>query len=143
MRQAERDTLDTSPGGDQPVFPRGADGSLAPPPERAKIRGHMGRARLSARSAAVTILFVAAFEVFACGLCSGDTCALQGTFSHQSHQATSSGDECLCCCGHLLIAPPIHVEPVSLVTPAPDPEPRQATIERQTPVYHPPRALAV
>ena len=111
---------------------------------RAKIPERMGRPRrLTARSAATTILFVAAFEILACGLCSGDTCALQGAFSHHSHQTQSSGDECLCCCGHLLIAPAIHVEPVSLVTPAPDPEPRQATIERQMLIYHPPRALAV
>ena len=103
----------------------------------------MGGGRLTARTAAATILFVAAFEIFGCGLCSGDTCALQGAFSHQSHQTKSSGDECLCCCGHLLIASTIHVEPVSLVTPAPDPEPRQATIERQLSVYHPPRAVAV
>ena len=114
---------------------------LASPPERDKIPERMGRVRLTARSVAAAILFVAAFEIFACGLCSGDTCELRGTLSHQSHQ-TKSGDECLCCCGHLLVAQPIHIEPVSLVTLAPAPEPRQATVERQISVYHPPRALA-
>ena len=111
--------------------------------QRAKIRQRMGRARLTARSAAVAILFVAAFEIVACGLCSGDTCAFQGTFGHPPHQTRSSGDECLCCCGHLLVAAAIHIEPVSLVTLAEDPEPRQATIERQLSIYHPPRVLAV
>jgi len=36
--------------------------------------------------------FIAAFEIFACALCSADTCELQGMLTHQSHQPTSSGD---------------------------------------------------
>jgi hypothetical protein len=88
-------------------------------------------------------MFVAAFEIFGCTLCSADTCALAGTLTHQPHQAKSSGDDCLCCCGHLLVRSAVHIEPVAIVAPAPQPEPAHATIERHTAVYHPPRTLAV
>jgi hypothetical protein len=96
--------------------------------------------RWSHRSAAAVILFIAAFEIFGCALCSGDTCELQGTMTHQSHQTSRSGDQCLCCCGHLMVVSAIHVEPVTIVTPAAPAEPTQPTIERHAPVYHPPRA---
>lgn len=102
----------------------------------------MGLRRWSTRSGAAIILFVAAFEIFECALCSADTCELQGTLTHQSHQTTSSGDECLCCCGHLLVTSAVHIEPVALVALAPQPEPNHATIERHVAVFHPPRTLA-
>ena len=85
------------------------------------------------------ILFVAAFEIFVCGLCSGDTCALQGTLTHRSHQTSDSGDQCLCCCGHLLVAAAVHIEPITIVTSAAHAPTIQATLERQFSVYHPPR----
>ena len=97
-------------------------------------------ARWSHRSAAAVILFIAAFEIFGCALCSGDTCELQGSMTHQSHQTSPSGDQCLCCCGHLMVASVIHVEPVTLVTRATPAELKQPTIERHSYVYHPPRA---
>ena len=96
--------------------------------------------RWSHRSAAAVILFIAAFEIFGCALCSGDTCELQGTMTHHSHETLPSGDQCLCCCGHLMVAPAIHVEPVRIVTHAAPVEPIQPTIERHTLVYRPPRA---
>lgn len=103
----------------------------------------MAPSRWPTRSAAAVILFLAAFEIFGCMLCSADTCQLAGTLTHQSHQTKSSGDDCLCCCGHLLVASAVHIEPVTLVALGPQPEPTQATIERHAAVYHPPRALTV
>lgn len=96
--------------------------------------------RWSVRSAAAVILFIAAFEILGCALCSEDTCELQGSMTHQSHQTSPSGDQCLCCCGHLMVAAAVHIEPVTAVTLATPGEPIQPTIERQSSVYHPPRA---
>jgi hypothetical protein len=96
--------------------------------------------RWSHRMAAAAILFIAGFEIFGCALCSGETCQLQGTMTHQSHQASIAEDQWLCCCGHLLVASAIHVEPVSIVTTGAPAQPIQPTIDRHTSVYHPPRA---
>ena len=103
----------------------------------------MTRARWPTRSAAAVILLIAAFEVFGCVLCSADTCELQGTLTHQSHQAESSGDDCLCCCGHLLVGTAVQIEPFMLVARAPQPVLMQPAIAPQSFVYHPPRALAL
>ena len=86
---------------------------------------------------------IAALEIFGCALCSPEACALAGAFTHQSHQDSSSGDDCLCCCAHFLISSTVHVEPVviasetrEIVTVTPPMAPSFA-------VYHPPQAQVV
>src|SRR6516162_2086573 len=101
----------------------------------------MGRARGAYRSAAVIILLIAAFEFFGCALCSGDTCEFQGNFGDQTHQTTSSGDQCLCCCGHLLVSTAVHVAPSAIVTAAPGVPLPERLVPSQRPVYHPPRLV--
>src|SRR5258708_38035179 len=98
---------------------------------------------MPSRSAAALILFIAALEIFACALCSADTCGLQGTLTHQSHQAKSSGDEYLCCCAHLLVAATVHIGPSVRVARAPEIVLVSALITPHSFVYHPPRALAL
>jgi hypothetical protein len=99
--------------------------------------------RLRAQSAAAVILFVAALEVFGCALCSPDTCALAGTLTHQSHQEQSSGDDCLCCCGHILVGAAVHLEPSVIVAAAPETVLAHLLIAPHSFVYHPPRSLAL
>lgn len=91
---------------------------------------------------ALAIMLLAGSEIVFCAQCSPESCI----FSHnhqKSGDSSQSGDDCLCCCGHLLVVAAVHIEPVTLVTLAPQPEPRHATIERHAAVYHPPRTLAV
>lgn len=95
------------------------------------------------RTATAVILFIAAFEIFACALCSADTCELQGSLTHQSHQATSSGDQCLCCCRHLLVSTAVSVEPFVIRASAPKPVLTSVPLVQRSAVYHPPRALAL
>lgn len=95
------------------------------------------------RTATAVILLIAAFEIFACALCSADTCELQGSLTHQSHQATSSGDQCLCCCGHLLVVAAARVEPSVIRASAPEPVLTSAPRVHHSAVFHPPRALAL
>jgi hypothetical protein len=85
----------------------------------------------------------AAFEIFACALCSGDTCELQDSLTHQSHQAPASGDQSLCCCSHLLVVSAVRVEPYVIRASAPESVLTPAPLVHQSAVFHPPRALAL
>lgn len=91
---------------------------------------------------ALAILLLAGSEIVFCAQCSPESCI----FSHNHHTSrtsSQSGDECLCCCGHLLIRSAVHIEPVTRITLTAEPEPAHVTIERHAAVYHPPRALAL
>lgn len=94
------------------------------------------------RCMALAIMLLASSEIVFCAQCSPESCI----FSHNHHSSrtsSQSGDECLCCCGHLLIRSAVHIEPVTLVTLTAQPEPAHVTIERHAAVYHPPRAIAL
>jgi len=91
------------------------------------------------RLVTLLVLLLAATEIFACELISPDSCI----FSSHSTPDTSeggSGDECLCCCAHIVVVPPItplaslgfisHVVPFDEV---------QAPEFRSIDIEHPPR----
>src|SRR5215469_6224222 len=52
------------------------------------------------------VLLMAATEIFACQLVSPDSCIF---LSHGTPDSSDEGpgDECLCCCAHIVIAAPI------------------------------------
>jgi hypothetical protein len=52
------------------------------------------------------VLLLAATEIFACQLISPDTCIFSSHSSPDSDQGCS-GDGCLCCCAHIVVAAPI------------------------------------
>ena len=91
---------------------------------------------------ALAIMLLAGGEIVFCAQCSPESCIF--SHNHQKSGASSqSGDECLCCCAHLLVRSAVHIVPVALVTLTPQPEPAHFTIERHAAVYHPPRLLAI
>ena len=58
----------------------------------------------------------------------------------QPASGNHSGDGCLCCCSHIVITPAVHIQPMTIVAPAADPQPTDVPIARHSSVFHPPRA---
>lgn len=86
--------------------------------------------RTLVRVVAFLILLLAGAELFACDLISPETCELQ----------TSSHDDCLCCCCHLVLSPPFDLAANDVASAAPrseSPAPPSLELSR---IDHPPRA---
>jgi len=58
------------------------------------------------RVVTVLVLLLAATEIFACDLISPPTCLFSTQTTNDSDQGCS-GDGCLCCCAHIVVAAPI------------------------------------
>jgi hypothetical protein len=71
------------------------------------------------------VLFTAG-EVLACDLLPSDDCFVSQSASHKS-QPPTSGDNCMCCCAHVLIAAPPAAVPSQVVF----------AFERELPSQHP------
>ena len=106
--------------------------------ERAKMGSEAMPSRITTfRIVAVIMLLLTGVELVACEAFSPATCEISGAPSDQS---TDSGDACLCCCFHIVVATPFVLEPtekivaLELVTPVPFPSQESAKI------YHPPKA---
>ncbi len=90
-------------------------------------------------SIAVAILLLAATEIVFCAECSPDSCTLSHWPTHEKSTSSESGDDCLCCCAHLVITLPVHVEPVAIVAPVPFVTPPSLAFVPSQPVFHPPQ----
>lgn len=91
------------------------------------------------RSIAVAILLLAGTEIVFCAQCSPDSCTLSHWPTHEQLPSSDSGDQCLCCCAHLVIALPVHVEPIAMFEAMPrvaSPSLPRAPLQ---PVFHPPQ----
>ena len=90
------------------------------------------------RFAAVLLLLLTGAELFACEIIAPDRCESFGFPSDNPNSA--SDDNCICCCAHILIAPPITlgacVEAVAIPD-SPTPAPPES---EPLSVYHPPKA---
>jgi hypothetical protein len=85
------------------------------------------------------VLLMAATEIFACQLISPDTCIFSNHSSNDSEEG-GSGDGCLCCCAHIVVAAPmaklVPLGFVALVVPFED---FQAPSVPPNRIEHPPR----
>jgi hypothetical protein len=70
----------------------------------------MTRRSTLARIVALSLLLLTGFEIFACELAEGISCELAGA----PDRADSTDDHCLCCCLHVVLAPPPELRPVSV-----------------------------
>ena len=101
----------------------------------------MSLRRTVVRSMAVVFLLMTAAEVFGCELLSSPSCELSSPAGDSGQSGHRSGDECFCCCHHIVLGQsPIvltALEPVELLVPAfPD-----SAFEFFTPsIDQPPRA---
>ena len=91
------------------------------------------------RMAALLLLLFAAVDLFAIDLFAPSMCA-PTTTSDATGSPSGDEDDCFCCCGHIIVRAPIHInhvaafssdEPVVIVS--------AASVDRPS-IYHPPRA---
>lgn len=88
------------------------------------------------RIGAIVMLLLTGIELVACEVVSPAACELSG---NQSAPTTDSGDQCLCCCSHIVVAAMIMIEPVAEAA-ALDPSPRVAFASFESVrIYHPPK----
>ncbi len=73
------------------------------------------------RSIALVFLLMTAAEVFGCELLSSPSCELSNPLGDSGRGGNPSGDECFCCCHHIVLGPPpislAPLGPVALVVP--------------------------
>jgi hypothetical protein len=78
--------------------------------------------RIVVRSIAVVFLLMTAAEVFGCELLSSPSCELSSPLSESRQGGKSPGDECFCCCHHVVLGPPLitlaQLEPTESVAPS-------------------------
>lgn len=91
------------------------------------------------RAIAVAILLLAGTEIVFCAQCSPDSCILSHSPTDEKSTSSDSGDDCLCCCTHLVIGLPIQVEPVASVAPMPFVASPHVTVIPAGPLFHPPQ----
>lgn len=89
---------------------------------------------------ATVLLGLATAEIVFCSECSPDSCAFAHSPSSQHRPISHSGDDCLCCCAHLLLTPTARIEPVQTVLPADAAPVFSVQIVAARPPYRPPRA---
>lgn len=89
------------------------------------------------RVAAVVMLLLTGVELIACEVLSPTTCEISGA---PDDQKPGSGDACLCCCFHIVIATPIVFETALEVAALDPPWAVQVPSIESASIYHPPRA---
>lgn len=89
------------------------------------------------RLMAILLLLVTGAEVFACEMVEPEQCESFG--SSGSTSGAPSGDNCICCCTHVVVIAPFALAPVSEgfteVTPVGHPKPKYQSFS----IYHPPK----
>jgi hypothetical protein len=87
------------------------------------------------RCTAMFLVLFAAVEILACDLLPDSDCYI----SHRQSQTQDSGDNCLCCCAHMVVVKPLAFEPQETVTPAPPEESVQQPLFAPAHIDHPPQ----
>lgn len=86
------------------------------------------------------VLLMAATEIFACQLISPDSCIFASHSTSDSSEG-GSGDGCLCCCAHIVIAAPVKpLAPAGVVSLAIPFEVIQTPDVPARGIEHPPRS---
>jgi hypothetical protein len=91
------------------------------------------------RIVAVAILLLTGVELFTCELLSADTCEITRIPGGGDSAQPSDGDNCLCCCSHIVVSPHIEITPTFDVVPIfvlAQCSPPSAEAPH---IYHPPR----
>ena len=92
------------------------------------------------RTAAVIILLLTGVELIACKVFSPATCEISGAPGAPGDQSTNSGDDCLCCCFHIVIRTPLVFQPTDEAV-AFEVLPQILLSSSESPsIYHPPKA---
>jgi hypothetical protein len=88
------------------------------------------------RYTAMFLVLFAAVEILACDLLPNSDCYI----SHRQDpgQTQDSGDNCLCCCAHMVVVKPLVFEPQETVVLAPPEESVQRPLYALSHIDHPP-----
>jgi hypothetical protein len=92
------------------------------------------------RLVATLVLLLAGMELLACDLIAPRTCELQTASDHSGDSGEVSGDDCLCCCSHVVPARTFRLAAMEGVAPADICGPSGRFFLIETRIYHPPRA---
>jgi hypothetical protein len=89
------------------------------------------------RCTAMFLVLFTAVEILACDLLPDPDCYI----SHRQDQGPTqgSGDNCLCCCTHVVVVQPLIFEPRETVAPAPPDESVQQPLFASSHIDHPPQ----
>lgn len=90
------------------------------------------------RCAALLLLLFAAIDVFGVDLFAPTLCGSPG--SQASGTAFGDGDDCFCCCGHIVFATSPQLEPADSRPWQSSPALQNAVSADLRPIYHPPRS---
>jgi hypothetical protein len=93
--------------------------------------------RRLARGFAAILLLLAVFELAACELTSSEICSARTPVD--GHQHTDSGDNCLCCCYHIIPVQAFSLARAERIAEFTHERMRCLPLDRPSPVYHPPR----
>jgi hypothetical protein len=90
---------------------------------------------------AVLLLVLAATELLPCDAIASPVCLFSTHTSHDSDDGCGAADGCLCCCGHIVVVPPIvPVAPLGFVTRAVTFDARPTPEVLPNRIEHPPRS---
>src|SRR6185437_9581537 len=106
--------------------------------DRSIIAG-MGFWSKAFRFTAVFLVLFTAVEVLACDLLPSSDCYISNTTRPDKHHAPNSGDNCMCCCAHLVLARHFDLTAHVVSIPAP----RETRVQQPSlaprQIDHPPR----
>lgn len=82
------------------------------------------------RFTAIFLVLFTAVEIFACDAVPSSTCHISNPISHhQNDQQVSGGDNCLCCCAHVVVSPvAVFLPSTGIVATAPDEQVQSPTL---------------
>ncbi len=85
----------------------------------------------------MVLLLIAGVDLVACELVSPESCEMAGAPGGQSG---SPDDACLCCCSHIVVGPPLRLEPTEEALRMERPPAEQIPSYETASIYHPPKA---
>jgi hypothetical protein len=91
------------------------------------------------RFTAVFLVLFTAVEVLACDLIPSSSCYISNTRPLDKHHPPDSGDNCMCCCAHLVITKRLNFTPQFLTVPAPAEESVKQPLLAPSSIDHPPQ----
>ena len=88
---------------------------------------------------ATVILTLATVEIVFCSDCSPESCQFSRSSSQHS-PISHSGDDCLCCCAHIVVVTMPRIEPTAQTLPTFETTVPSLQIVPSRPLFHPPQA---
>ena len=113
-------------------------GDFVPKPDLWQYE-RMGLWSKAFRLTAIFLVLFTAVEVLACDLLPDSDCYISQSQSQHKHQGPSSGDNCMCCCAHLVVAKRVTLVPQVLIVAAPPEESVERPLFAPSSIEHPPQ----